>query len=87
MTRDNGLPSYVHQLAEFYDGATGRCFILAILRGERWLLWKHPDGQWVTWRRPTEQDEESIMHAFKATAPATLDTAERDASGEGEGGR
>ena len=48
---------------EFYDKATGRMMLL--VDDDRhsfsgWLCYKHPDGQWVTERKPTDEELQII---------------------------
>ena len=67
---------------EFYDAATGKhC---KLVTGDStpfsgWIVYKHPDGQWVTWRKATADDIARIEHARDASdvgdelAPAPKD--------------
>ena len=52
---------------EFYDPWTGRT-VKYITRGPvhtvGWLVWKHPDGQWVTQCKATDDD---LVRLAKAT--------------------
>ena len=61
--RAEGLPDYVCPFAIFDDETTGRHAALVRWDGEPWLIWKHPDGQWVTWRPATSRDVELILHS------------------------
>ena len=49
---------------EFCDAATNRNVKLCEdgpWKG--WLAYKHPDGQWVSWRKATEADFAAIRNA------------------------
>lgn len=48
---------------EYYDKASNRIITIMEHRGENWLCYKHPDGQWVTLRKPTEEDIEKLENA------------------------
>lgn len=48
---------------EFLDGASGRIMSIRPTGDGPWLCWKHPDGQWVTVREPTENDLDAIEAA------------------------
>lgn len=42
---------------KFYDTASRREMMYSQDEDTRgWLLWKHPDGQWVTLRKATKDD-------------------------------
>ena len=49
---------------EFYDTATMREMKLDYWSGKEggdpWLFYKHPDGQWVSVRKPTTADIEKL---------------------------
>lgn len=51
----------------FWDAATSRecCYVYPGARHSTagWILFRHPDGQWVTWRKATEMDIEIIIAA------------------------
>ena len=53
--------SYQPQGIQFYDQASRREMIL-INQGPHtgWLVYKHPDGQWVTLRRASDEDLASL---------------------------
>jgi hypothetical protein len=49
----------------FFDLATGRHMLL-VAEGEShagWLCYRHPDGQWVTLRKATEEDRAKLAAA------------------------
>lgn len=51
---------------EFYDGASKRRMKL-VYEGHwaaGWIVFKHPDGQWVTLRKATEADLDTINSAL-----------------------
>lgn len=52
----------------FYDGATGRKMML-VTGGQwkGWLAWQHPDGEWVSLRKATDQDRKVIFGAIWPT--------------------
>ena len=41
---------------EFYDKASRRTCCVSLIEEKDWLCYKHPDGQWVTWRELTADD-------------------------------
>jgi hypothetical protein len=51
----------------FYDAATKRecCYVYPDTKHSTagWILFRHPEGQWVTWRKATEDDLERISRA------------------------
>ena len=49
----------------FYDSASNREMAL-IGEGsyKGWIVYKHPDGQWVTLRKATEADHSAIRRAI-----------------------
>jgi hypothetical protein len=47
----------------FYDAASGRWMLCKVLGGELWLCFLHPDGQWVTQRKATEDDVRRLTEA------------------------
>lgn len=56
---------------EFYDAATGRTMKYAYPEEENggwggWLFFKHPDGQWVSLRKATDDDLGLINAAVAA---------------------
>ena len=57
---------------EFYDAISGRQMLL-VAEGESfagWLCYRHPDGQWVSLRKATNEDRaklESAQHRVQAT--------------------
>jgi hypothetical protein len=60
---------------EFMDLVTGRtCSLRKWHSAGIWLFWKHPDKQsngepnWVSWRKPTEDDIRRILLIFKGAA-------------------
>ncbi len=58
--------AYIPKGIEFYDFATGKPMLLVdddALRWGGWLLYLHPDGQWVTHRKATEDDRARIKAA------------------------
>jgi hypothetical protein len=64
-----GVDIYEPKGYPFFDANSGRhCKLVAAdeprkeLRG--WLVWKHPDGQWVTWRKATADDHRRITRAI-----------------------
>lgn len=50
---------------KFYDNASGREMIL-VTEGsyKNWIVYKHPDGQYVTLRKATDADITAITTAF-----------------------
>lgn len=46
---------YRDQEVLFFDKAIGEA-MLKNWGGEPWIFWKHPDGQWVSYRKATERD-------------------------------
>ena len=50
---------------EFFDAASQRHMKLVTGGGsfEGWIVYKHPDGQWVTVRRATEEDRARLAEA------------------------
>jgi hypothetical protein len=54
----------------FYDGATKRWMKYIYPDSKHWaagwLFYKHPDGQWVTLRRASDEDVEAITAAVVA---------------------
>lgn len=66
MTREN--EHYQPSGIRFYDNASKREMMLVYpdepqesLRG--WILFRHPDGQWVTLRKATDADRKAINAA------------------------
>jgi hypothetical protein len=58
---------------EFVDAATGRkCLVQTWGPDGLWLFWKHPDGQYVGWRKLTDDDRDRILKAMKADADLYL---------------
>jgi len=55
---------------DFYDGNSGRSMKYVYPDTKHpaagWLLYKHPDGQWVTLRKATEDDIRQINEAVVA---------------------
>ena len=49
---------------EFYDAASGRQMMLGTWGDEKWMFYKHPDGQWVSLREATDDD----IHRVNAAA-------------------
>lgn len=50
---------------EIFDHTTGRLVKLAMSGPyEGWLLYKHADGQWVTYRKATRDDRDRINRAY-----------------------
>lgn len=49
----------------FYDGASQRDMLLVYAPHEwaGWLCYRHPDGQWVSLRKATEDDQSRINRA------------------------
>lgn len=50
----------------FYDKASKRTMRLVYEDGpwNGWLLYKHPDGQWVSLRKATEEDWNAVGNAI-----------------------
>jgi hypothetical protein len=38
-----------------------------------WICYKHPDGQWVSLRRATEEDREKLAEAIVEDAPPSAE--------------
>jgi len=52
---------------KFLDKASGRILLLvqdAQSDFDGWLAYNHPDGQWVTLRKATEEDKQIIEKAW-----------------------
>ena len=45
---------------EFIDRASGRTCCVRQIDGEDWMCYRHPDGQWVTWRQLTPEDRDVL---------------------------
>jgi hypothetical protein len=59
------LTAYEPKGVRFFDGASRREMLL-VDDGERyggWLCYRHPDGQWVTLRKATDDDRARIFGA------------------------
>jgi len=62
--------NYEPKGCRFYDAASGREMMLVdedeprkSIRG--WILYRHPDGQWVTLRVATPEDRERIVELMR----------------------
>lgn len=57
---------------QFRDSSDGQNKIL-VTKGayEGWICYQHPDGQWVTLRKATEEDKQKITRTFKAYTSVT----------------
>lgn len=47
---------------EFYDQVSGR--VMKLVTGGHfigWIVYKHPDGQWVSLRKATDDDRERLQ--------------------------
>ncbi len=59
------MEEYKPKGTTFYDYASGRNLLL-VLDGsgwDGWLAYQHPDGQWVSLRKASEDDLHAINHA------------------------
>lgn len=52
----------------FYDGKSKR-FMRLVYEGpwKDWIVYKHPDGQWVSLRKATNDDWHALAQAMSAT--------------------
>ena len=48
---------------EFYDAASNRQMMLGTWGDEKWVFYKHPDGQWVSLRKATDDDVTRVTAA------------------------
>jgi len=62
LDRSGYRPSHLD--APFLDQATGRMMKFTKWGTETWLVYRHPDGQWVSLRRPTNQDYAVYLKAL-----------------------
>lgn len=55
----------------FFDVLSGREMILVNMPERpdihEWVCYRHPDGQWVTLRRATEDDKQKLVAAARLT--------------------
>jgi len=64
LNQDNAGKTYQPEGDTFFDAASGREMLLASEGSfSGWLCFKHPDGQWVTLRKATEEDLQKIEEA------------------------
>lgn len=50
---------------EFFDMSSGKIMRLVIEGTYKgWIVYRHPDGQWVTLRKATEQDRKQLATAL-----------------------
>ena len=66
---------------QFFDQASGRqCLLSEDGWTKGWLLWKHPDGQWITWRKATKDDRQrlALIGGLRMRDVVLLDQQETD---------
>jgi len=66
---------------EFFDVTSQRHAMLSVEGWTKgWLLWKHPDGQWITWRKATKDDRQrlALIGGLRMRDVVLLDQQETD---------
>lgn len=49
----------------FYSATLGKEMMLKNWEGEPWFFYKHPDGQWVSYRKASERDVSVLIKMQK----------------------
>ncbi len=68
------LEHYEPKGVRFDDAASGRDMLLVNDRSsfDGWVCCRHPDGQWITLRRATDEDQAAIASARPVAKPCKM---------------